>query len=189
MTGSLHLHLGPMFSGKTSRLIQISKTRNYICKKVVVVNYAEDKRYHQTMLSTHDKVMIPCIMTCTLGEIWGLPEHTHHADLRSADTVLINEGQFFDDLYSVVLDMVENYGKEVHVCGLDGDFKRNEFGEILKLIPYADSVEKMSALCGFCKDGTPAIFSHRVSTETVQVIIGSDNYVPLCRKCYKNSAY
>jgi hypothetical protein len=33
-------------------------------------------------------------------------------------------------------------------------------------------------------DGTPAIFSHRVSDESEQVVIGSSNYMPLCRGCY-----
>lgn len=187
MPGSLHLHLGPMFSGKTTRLIQIFKTHGYIGKKVAVINYAEDRRYHQTMLSTHDKIMIPCIMMRKLGEVWFEQEHPHYSEIKNSDTVLINEGQFFEDLFGIVMEMVEVYGKEVHVCGLDGDFKRNEFGAMLRLIPYADTVEKMTSLCSSCKDGTPAIFSHRISTETEQIVVGSDNYVPLCRSCYKDA--
>lgn len=187
MPGSLHLHLGPMFSGKTTRLIQIFKTHNYIGKKIAVLNYAEDRRYHQTMLSTHDKIMIPCIMMRKLGEIWLDQTHSRYSEIKNADTVLINEGQFFEDLFEVVMEMVEVYGKEVHVCGLDGDFQRKEFGAMLRLIPYADSVEKMTSLCSGCKDGTPAIFSHRISTETEQIVVGSDNYVPLCRACYKDA--
>ena len=29
-----------------------------------------------------------------------------------------------------------------------------------------------------------AIFTHRITKETAQVVIGSDNYIPVCRKCY-----
>jgi thymidine kinase len=37
---------------------------------------------------------------------------------------------------------VEVYGKHVVVVGLDGDAGRAPFGDVLKLIPLADSVEK-----------------------------------------------
>lgn len=184
MPGSLHLLVGPMFSGKTTRIIQIYKTRTYIGKRVAVINYSEDKRYHETMLSTHDKIMIPCMQTTTLGEIWREPAHLYHDALKRADTVLINEGQFFNDLYEIVLEMVEKERKEVFICGLDGDFKRQVFGQMLDLIPYCDTIEKLNSLCADCRDGTLAIFSHRLTLETEQIVVGADNYVPLCRNCY-----
>ena len=42
--GYLELILGPMFSGKTTQIIQHYKSYSYIGKKVAVINYAEDKR-------------------------------------------------------------------------------------------------------------------------------------------------
>ena len=173
----LKLVMGPMFSGKTTELIQSFKKYSYINKKVAVLNYIEDTRYHASLLSTHDQQMIPCILTKTLGEIWP------NSELQDADVILINEGQFFKDLFEMVIDMVEN-GKIVYVYGLDGDSTRAPFGQILHLIPYADDYVKLKALCAICKDGTPAIFSHRISDESEQIVIGSDNYMPLCRKCY-----
>jgi len=80
--------------------------------------------------------------------------------------------------------MVENHSKTVYVCGLDGDFQRNKFGEILDLIPYCDNVVKLKSLCSQCRNGKRALFSHRMTEETTQVSIGSSNYVPLCRKCF-----
>ena len=63
--GYLEMWLGPMFSGKTTQLIQTYKQYSYIDKSIAVVNYDGDKRYHDTMLSTHDKIMIPCIQCST----------------------------------------------------------------------------------------------------------------------------
>jgi O-antigen ligase len=34
------------------------------------------------------------------------------------------------------------------------------------------------------KNGTPGIFSKRITTETEQTVIGSENYIPVCRKCF-----
>ena len=145
--GYLELILGPMFSGKTTQIIQIHNNYSYIGKTVAVVNYAEDKRYHDSMLSTHDHKMIPCILSHNIENIWNDKDNTNnsfYSDLHNADVILINEGQFFQNLKSVVIDMVENYNKIVYICGLDGDFKREKFGELLDLIPLCDKVTKLN---------------------------------------------
>jgi thymidine kinase len=138
--------------------------------------------------------MAPCIQAAKLNDVWNYsfveePYNTlseNHILLRSSQVILINEGQFFEDLYDVVVDMLE-HGKKVYICGLDGDFKKGKFGQILDLIPHCDSVTKLTSLCSICKNGTPGIFSMRVTSEKQQMLIGSDNYVPVCRKCYSNN--
>jgi len=174
-TGYLELILGPMFSGKTTRIIDLYN-KFYQSSNIKVINYSGDTRYHSSMLSSHDKVMIPCIFTTTLSDVC---EEKHLDDI---DIILINEGQFFPDLYETVTTLVETHKKKVFVCGLDGDFKRNKFGALLDLIPISDSVIKLTAKCKECQQN--AIFSHRLTQENEQVVIGSDNYVPLCRHCY-----
>jgi len=176
--GYLEIAIGPMFSGKTTHLIQAYKKYTYIGKRVIVLNYAEDKRYHDTMLSTHDKIMIPCMQTTKIRDIWNTRE------FMNSDVVLINEGQFFADLFDAVLEMIDGLKKKVYICGLDGDFKRGKFGSILDLVPHCDKVIKLQSLCSSCKNGKSAIFSHRLTQEDSQILIGSDIYIPLCRKCY-----
>lgn len=89
----------------------------------------------------------------------------------------------------MVPKFVEEYNMRVFVCGLDGDFRRRKIGNIMNLIPYADNITKLTSLCRGCNGecGKPALFTHRVSKETEQVVIGSDNYIPLCRNCYNSS--
>jgi thymidine kinase len=171
----LELIIGPMFSGKTSRLVDIYKQCQFCNISVAVINHSIDIRYHDTMLSTHDKVMIPCIKTNTISEILD--------KLVDSQVVIINEGQFFDDLYTIVVSLLSK-GKKIYVGGLDGDFERKKFGQILDLIPLCDKVTKLTSLCSICKDGKPGIFSKRLTMETEQTIVGSDIYIPVCRSCY-----
>ena len=182
--GYLELILGPMFSGKTTRILEIYNHYSFIQKKIMVINYAEDKRYHETMLSTHDHKMIPCVLTIDIADMWFNSANKNYIEIHSADVILINEGQFFSELKNTILDMVERENKTVYICGLDGDFQRNKFGEILDLLPHCDNVIKLKSLCSNCRNGKRALFSHRLTEETDQVSIGSNNYVPLCRKCY-----
>ena len=171
----LELIIGPMFSGKTSRLVDIYKQCKFCNIPVAVINHCIDDRYHETLLSTHDKIMIPCIKTDILTNVL--------TNIQEAQVVIINEGQFFSDLYEVVLEMI-GMGKKIYVGGLDGDFERKKFGQILDLIPLSDKVTKLTSLCSICKDGTPGIFSKRITMEKAQTEVGSDNYIPVCRSCF-----
>jgi len=192
-TGYLELFIGPMFSSKTTRILEIYKQCKFCSISVTIINHSIDTRYHDTMVSTHDKVMAPCIQTTRLSDIWNYKdietnfdeEGYKHIKLRSSEVILINEGQFFEDLYDVVIDMLK-FNKRIYVCGLDSDFERKKFGQILDLIPICDKVNKLTSLCSQCKDGTPGIFSMRLTSEKQQTLVGSDNYIPVCRKCYDN---
>jgi thymidine kinase len=181
--GYLEIFVGSMWSGKTSKLLEMHKQYTFCNIPVVVINHAVDIRYHDSMLSTHDKIMIPCIQTSNIADIWVNSNSMYYETLHNADVILINEAQFFNDLQYCVTDMLKEK-KKVYISGLDGDFERKKFGEILDLIPICDKVTKLTALCSICKDGTPGIFSLRLSKETQQMLIGSDNYLPVCRKCY-----
>ena len=149
---------------------------------VVVVNFAGDTRYaaaEAALLSTHDRTMIPCIMCSSIEEL----ELKHAAKVLAAEVLLINEGQFFPDIMRI-LHWVDA-GKRIYVCGLDGDFEKKRIGAFLDLIPHCDKVCKLTSLCSICRSGKEAIFSFRTTRETSQIVIGSDNYLPLCRVCYQ----
>jgi thymidine kinase len=173
----LEIIVGPMFSGKTTHLVGLYEKYVESGISVLAINYSADKRYHQSMLSTHDKIMIPCVFADQLCDVI--------EKIADVDAILINEGQFFPDLYDVVESLINHSKKRIHICGLDGDFKRKKFGQILDLIPLCDTISKLHAKCLNC--GHPGIFSHRVTKESEQIVIGSDNYLPLCRSCYNNS--
>ena len=195
----LEIILGCMYSGKTSKLVEIYKQCQFCNIPVAVINHSIDKRYDDNLLSTHDKVMIPCIQTNKLIDVWyynNINNDDNDTQLKflddsvkliNADVILINEGQFFDDLYPAVKHMLQ-HGKQIYIGGLDGDFERKRFGQILDLIPLCDKVTKLTSLCSLCKNGTPGIFSKRITSEKEQTVVGSDNYIPVCRNCYESDS-
>jgi thymidine kinase len=180
----LELIIGPMFSGKTSKLIELYKQFTFCNIPVMTINHSSDIRYNLTKMSTHDKRMIECYQTQSLENIWSDVGHPMYNAYINSQVILINEGQFFPDLFDGVLLMLLDK-KKIYICGLDGDFQRKKFGQILDLIPLCDKVTKLLSICSLCRDGTPGIFSKRLSNETTQTVVGSDNYAPVCRECYK----
>jgi thymidine kinase len=93
--------------------------------------------------------------------------------------IFINEAQFFPDL----LEFVQQYEntKEIRIYGLDGDYLRRPFGQILDVIPYCDSIEKLR---GVCVCGQRSIHSKRVTDDVGQFLLDEKAYVPACRLCY-----
>lgn len=80
-------------------------------------------------------------------------------------------------------ERMANAGKTVIVAALDGTFQRKAFGSILNLVPLAESVVKLTAVCMECF--REAAYTKRLSMEKeVEVIGGADKYHSVCRLCY-----
>ena len=156
--GMLSLVMGPMYAGKTTYLIDLYEKNIKTGKKVIVVTHSSEIRYSIEKLSTHNKKFITCLKYASIKEF--IQKNTD--EIISADVIMIDESQFFEDLMEV-LYIVNTLCKKVHVFGLDGDFKRNKFGNILDLIPHCDEVKKIKAKCNRCEND--AIFSHRITNK------------------------
>ncbi len=175
----LEICVGNMFSGKSTELTRKYKKLCAIGKKCLVVKPLIDNRYGEGVV-THDSYKVDCITISNIKDIF-----SNDINLATIDTILIDEAQFFNNLKEDVLNLVENKNINVFIAGLDGDFKRNKFGEILDLIPYADKLKKLRAYCKICNDGTKASFSKRIIKNDSQIMIGATNeYIPVCRKHY-----
>ena len=179
-SGSINLIIGCMFSGKSTETIRLIRRYNNIKgKKILVINNAMDNRYGDSVISSHDKVQLDCISLSNLSDIKNKEEYI------KSDVVFIEEGQFFKDLFDFVTNAADIDKKNVFVTGLDGDYKRDTFGDICRLIPHAENVTKLKALCAKCQDGTLATFTKRIVQNSKVELIGNDNiYLPVCRFHY-----
>lgn len=184
--GKVHVMVGPMFAGKTSEIQSIVRRFESIGQRVLVLTANIDNRYQVgnsvTAIVNHDRAAIPAI---AVG-IRDLLTATALPAFMEAHAIVVDEGQFFVDcLIPFVVAAAEVHGKHVVVVGLDSDAERNPFGDMLALVAKADSVEKKTALCRRCADGTEAIFTRSVGSREGQVAVGgADMYEPVCREHY-----
>lgn len=182
--GKLEIIMGCMYSGKSTELLRLYRRyqRTYNSNEILVINHSLDQRYGSKVVSTHDKNQIPSI---SISDLIDLKENSNYLESK---VIFIEEAQFFKNLKKFVIDLVDVQDKIVYIFGLDGDFKRDPFGDILSLIPYADEVRKLKAICHKCTDGTEAIFTKRIVCEKVQTLVGNeDSYIAVCRKHFLES--
>jgi thymidine kinase len=163
-----------MFSGKTTELMR-RITRFRLAKlDCAVIKYNADTRYSVEDACTHDDRKLSAIPAERLEDVY--------QQVKNMDVVGIDEGQFFPDIVAFS-ERLANEGKIVIVAALDGTFQRKPFGTVLELVPLAESVHKLSAVCMECFN--PAAFSKRIgSDQRVQVIGGAETYLAVCRRCF-----
>lgn len=183
MKGRIELIIGPMFASKSTELIRIANRYKSINKKILAINHKINIRYGHDQIITHDKnILDKCLITDKLMDLYDM--NVYH----EADIIIIEELQFFEDAFEFVTKSADIYGKTIIAAGLSGNYKREPFGDVLRIIPYADKVLKLSALCKFCEDGTEAHFTKKLKLENnrkVNIEVGSsDKYEAVCRKHY-----
>ena len=97
MTGYLHLITGPMFAGKSTRLIGLISKLS-ILKKIYIINSSLDNRYNNNSITTHSK------FSCNANSLSNLNlDYEQLKKIREEyEVITIDEAQFFNDLYNFV---------------------------------------------------------------------------------------
>ena len=195
---SLQIIFGPMFSGKTSQLIDT--INNYIISKkisnqstnILVINNSLDNRNINRVknLTTHSdiikKISDENVITIDTENLLNI----HDDILKNINFIAIDECQFFPDLSPFVRKMLDQK-KDIICSGLIADVKKLKFGQLLDIFPLADNIIQLKSYCVYCKDTyfkTAAFTSSRkkdipLNNNTIYVSAGED-YQPVCGKHY-----
>lgn len=172
MQGNIQLIFGPMFSGKTTELMRRVERYQVAKRKCLLVKHSADTRYSTHNIAAHNGRQAAA---CACSLLTGIA-------VSDYDVIGIDEGQFFSDLVAFC-EQAANAGKIVIVAALDGTYQRKPFGNVLDLVPLAESVVKLNSVCMRCC--ADAAFTKRLGTEQGDIDIGgADKYAAVCRKCF-----
>ena len=173
--GKLTLILGPMFSGKSSMLLsEIDKATIAKIPCCIVKPKTDTRKYF-----THSKLNSSC-------DIYNV-ERLEDIPAAQYNVICIDEGQFFKTLrYSINW---ANEGKRVFISALNGDRHQKEWAATQEMIPLADEIIFVKAVCSKC-GSYEASFSYKLNdTSTSQIDIGGsdESFIALCRECLKTT--
>ena len=167
----LHMIVGPMFSGKTSAML--SKLERVQLAKQDVILITKDTRNEN--VETHAGMKFKGSVVNSIEECINIIEEANCV----ISAVGIDEAQFFDvdELY----DFVTKYYKKINIiaAGLDSDFRRFPFEWVETLIPHANSIVKLTAVCPVC--GQDAIYTKRLIENKERILEGNEEaYISVC---------
>ena len=175
--GKLVVIVGPMYSGKTSELIQFVEIYSLGKKKFKAFKPVIDDRYDDTHIVSHTNTKVKAFPITNPKEIISKVNNEESA-------VFIDEIQFFsEDLAEVIQELIFR-GIDVYCSGLDLTYKNNPFKTTALVMAYADEVIKKKAVCHECGEYAGTISYKTVENGGEIDVGGFDKYIAVCRSCY-----
>lgn len=184
---TLELVLGPMFAGKTSRLVARARAweRAHPDAHVHAFKPVRDARDMHAdspaCIVTHDGAALP-------ARIMGNAADIDLVAMSAGDMVVIDEAQMWGGdlctwLHAAVLGE-HGRGLTIVVAALAGDSTASAWRLVSRLVPLATRITHVRATCTVC--GAPAPFTARkASRDGPQFMLGgAELYEPRCAGCF-----
>ena len=180
--GKLVIRHGPMWSDKTTWLIE----KHTAAVSSLAFKPSLDNRYtDKAVLRSHSGAEAAAILVNTKTPRVLLEK----ALAQSAERIVIDETNFFDDKLISVIKKILNQGIDIFAAGLLLDSDRKEFGPTKKLTGIADEVIEGRARCdfrfanGYCLN--PAKYTYAKRKKESQLVVGAaDLYGAACLEHY-----
>ena len=179
MVPNLKLYVGPMFSGKSTKLLQQVDRYKFAKKRVVCFKPKMDNRYtEEGSIVTHSGNTIPCVLINTGKD---LIDYFEDEDLP--DAIAIDEAFMIDGIAYACLHFFYNKRIDVVISTLDLSSSLNDFPEVSTLLGHATKIKKCKAVCTVCgEDASYTMRKEEYSNSNLIQVGGDDMYEARCLK-------
>lgn len=179
--GKLTVITGPMFSGKTGKLVAMVEVFTHMGYKVLTLKPIIDARYsNKHEIHSHDHRTSNAIIINGESD----DEIVSLVKRKKVHKVILDEAQFFEKTKVVsVVKKLLTLGIDVYAAGLMYDYKRQPFGAMPILQGLADETLELVSVCQKC--GAIARHSERTQGSERTIDVGSaDKYIAVCERCH-----
>lgn len=176
---------GPMFGGKTTRLLSSLERYAYQNKNILLFKPAIDTRYSKDSVVTHsglkwksDKENFSKIIRVNSSlELYRY--FKSYSEQYEVDVVALDEAFMIENVSDVLIKIYKS-GKTVLVSSLQLSSSGEPYQEMNKLLPWATNIQICPAVCSVC--GEDAFFTQKISGKDHDQIEvgGSELYQPRC---------
>lgn len=207
----IEVETGPMFSGKTSELLD-QANRLLVAGETqgvdfLVFNHASDNRYGNNVIGSHGHISLEAIAVQNSKELFDRIfnlDSENNITLKPGrellSTLFIDECQFFDPNIVSVIEFTDRFyrqnlsGINIFCAGLDMDFRGEPFGPMPDLLAIANKVNKFTAVCKKCPKGDPrnAQYTQRLIngkparyTDPIILVGAAESYTARCQEHYQ----
>lgn len=164
------IYTGPMFGGKTSRMLAALDRAKYQSKRIVAFKPKIDHRYASDEIVTHTGHRFPAHCVSSGLEVQEIA--------YGADVVAVDEAFMIDGIADAVINLFKQ-GKSIYVSSIQLSARGETFEEVQKMFPWATRVEVCPAVCS--ETGLDAYYTVAKVSGLSQIDVGgSEKYVPRC---------
>lgn len=178
MNPTFTIYTGPMFSAKTTSLLSALDRYKYQGKKIMVFKPKLDDRYSVDNISTHSGWTFPAICVKFGSDVL---EKIAEAEINP-QVVAVDEAFMIPGISDVLIWLYRS-GYSVVVSSLDLSATGKPFEEVVKMLPWATRVEKLSAVCVVCNKDAYYTYKKQTGGEEIEVG-GVELYEARCIKCH-----
>ena len=174
MIPKLKMYVGPMFSGKSTRLIQQVERYKIAKKNIVCFKPAMDTRYTlEGFIVTHNEIHVPCYLVNSCDDILKL--YYEKNEERMINAVAIDEAFMIDNISKACLSLVYDEKIDVLISSIDMSSSLNAFSEISTLMCHATHIEKCKAVCTMCGDDASYTMRKSNKEDIVEIQVGGED--------------
>lgn len=159
----LTVRFGPMFSGKTTILVHDLEYYADLNKTVIGINNDNDSRSSVNKIEANKvndldiKPIKNGVVSTHAGKgvytggkvCWVKAKNLLDIDVTNYQYIGVDEAHWFIDLVDAVKLWLK-LNKNIFISGLDADCLQRPFGDVLKVIPFANQAVKLNAKCHTC---------------------------------------
>ncbi len=177
-THSFKMFVGPMFGGKTTKLLAEIDRLKYKKKNVCLFKPMIDNRYDENAIVSHNGIKHNAISVATGDDILKIVLDVEN----SLDVIAVDEAFMINDCADALVYMFKRR-KSILVSSLDLSASYAPFHEITKMMPYATKIVKCPAICHECEED--AYYTECCIQKNEEILVGGgDIYRPVCFKHY-----
>jgi len=180
MNNEFVIFVGPMFGGKTTKLLSAIDRYKYQGRDIYVFKPTVDERYSKEEIVTHWGAKVPATrITSPISSCHPYFEPFYHD--KSDSVIAVDEAFMLEGIGNVLVALFKK-GHTILVSSLQISSDFTPYKEIQDMLPYATRVEVCPAVCSTC--GADAYYTKKIGGRSDHQIEvgGSEMYQPTCLK-------
>jgi thymidine kinase len=161
---------GPMFGGKTTRMISLLERARYQNKRIILFKPQKDNRFSEDKVVAHN------------GLVWESINIRKGRDINKelennvCDIIAVDEAFMIKGIGDTLISLFKK-GYSVYVSSIQLSAKLKPFKEIQKIMPWATKIEICPAVCPI--SGTDAFYTRSYKATSHIQVGGMEIYHPV----------
>ena len=178
---SLIVYTGPMFGGKTTRLLGEVERLRHKGKNILAFKPMIDSRYHEDYIVTHNGLRVSAKKISNANQIYNLI-----SEESAENSILVIDEAFMIKDSGKVIPELFRAGWSILISTLQLSASGKVFEEVGKILPWATKIKVCPAVCTMCSND--AFYTFRKVDGLGEIAVGGkDLYEPRCFKHYMES--